>query len=62
MTIERNGEPVAVLAPSGLIKGITLREVANRLGNVPPPDDGFADDLEAVQASQPRTEAPTWHS
>ncbi len=60
--IERNGEQVAVLAPSGPTKGITLREVANRLGDIALPGDGFAEDLEAVQASQPRAVKPTWHS
>ncbi len=60
--VERNGEQVAVLAPAGPTCGITLREVARRLGDSPLPGDGFAEDLEAVQASQPRAEEPTWRS
>ncbi|MCL4466576.1 MAG: type II toxin-antitoxin system Phd/YefM family antitoxin [Chloroflexi bacterium] len=60
--VERNGEPVAVLTPSVPTPGITLREVVIKLGDIPLPGDGFAEDLEAVQASQPRAEVPKWRS
>ncbi len=51
--IECNGEPVATLAPANAVAGITLREVAARLGDHSLPGEGFAEDLEAVQSSQP---------
>jgi len=49
--VERNGEPVATLAPAGPTSRITLREVVARLGNLTLPGDGFAEDLEAIQSS-----------
>ena len=58
--VERNGEPIATLAPAGPTARITLREVVARLGNLTLPGDGFAEDLEAIQSSQPKAEAPTW--
>lgn len=60
--IERNGEQVAVLTPAIPARGVTLGEAANRLGDILVPGDGFAEDLEAVQASQPQAEMPTWRS
>ena len=58
--IERNGEPVATLAPAKAVAGITLREVAARLGDLSLPGEGFAEDLEAVQSSQPLAGVPPW--
>ena len=60
--IERNGQPVASLGPLTSPAGITMRELAERLGSLAMPDDGFADDLEAIQAAQPRAEMPEWPS
>ena len=58
--IQRNGEPIATLAPSGPKPGVTLRELAGALSKLTMPGEGFADDLEAIQASQPKLEAPQW--
>ena len=58
--IERNGEPVASLAPAGPAAGITIRQLADHLRDIPMPGDGFADDLEAIQSSQPPASVPTW--
>ena len=58
--IHRNGEPIATLAPSGPKPGVTLRELAKALEALTPVGEGFADDLEAVQASQSILEAPAW--
>lgn len=37
-------------------------ELAARLREIPSPDDKFADDLEAIQASQPLAGKPEWPS
>lgn len=58
--IERDGEVVATIARPSRPPGITGRELAARLGDLMPPGDGFGDDLEAIQASQPRASAPEW--
>lgn len=60
--VERNGEPVATLGPSGPKLGVTMRQVADRMRNVMLPGDGFADDLEAIQSSQAPVEIPEWDS
>ena len=57
--IERNGEGVAMLVPLAPVGGGTLRQVIEILREVPP-DDGFADDLESVQASQEPLNSPRW--
>ncbi len=60
--IERNGMPVATLAPPGPVPGITLRELVVRLGSLHPPGEGFAEDLEAIQASQLEITPSVWPS
>ena len=60
--IERNGKPVATLAPAWPMPGITLRDLIVSLGNISLPGRGFAQDLEALQASQPQLSAPLWPS
>ena len=50
--IERNGEPVATLAPARPISAISLGELLERLGNLSLPGEGFADDLETIQSNQ----------
>lgn len=58
--VERNGEPVASLGPIGAQRGISVRDLIVQLGDLTVPGDGFADDLEAIQAAQPAAEAPAW--
>ena len=60
--IERNGEPVASLGPVGPAKGITIRELAAYLKDIPMPGDGFSDDLDAIQSSQSPVSPPEWPS
>ena len=60
--VERNGEPIAILEPVSTTSHITLGEVAARLGDLSLPGDRFAEDLEAVQASQPQPGTPEWRS
>ena len=60
--IERNGEPVAALTPAPGAEGVTVRELVARLGHLAMPGEGFADDLEAIQSSQPAAEIREWPS
>jgi antitoxin (DNA-binding transcriptional repressor) of toxin-antitoxin stability system len=60
--IMRNGEAVANLGPPEGPPGITAAELVARLGDLAMPGDGFADDLEAIQANQPKAEFPEWPS
>jgi len=60
--IQRNGEIIATLGPPGPVRGVTLHEIAERLRGLKMPGDGFADDLEEIQANQPLMEFPDWPS
>jgi antitoxin (DNA-binding transcriptional repressor) of toxin-antitoxin stability system len=63
--VERNGEPVAVLAPPGTEAppALPLRELAARLGGLALPGEGYAADLEAAQAAgRSAPEPPAWPS
>ena len=60
--VERNGEAVAALLPASPPRGITVAELFDRLRTIGWPDEGFADDLEAIQAEQPKAELPEWPS
>jgi antitoxin (DNA-binding transcriptional repressor) of toxin-antitoxin stability system len=60
--IQRNGETIATIAPSGPVRGVTLREIAEKLRGLEMPGDGFADDLEEIQANQPMMEITDWPS
>lgn len=59
-TVARNGEPVAVLGPVGGVRRITLRELAALMGDVPLPDAGFADDVEAMRRTLVVEDPPAW--
>jgi antitoxin (DNA-binding transcriptional repressor) of toxin-antitoxin stability system len=56
--IEQRGEPIAALEPIAVGRPITLRELAVQLGSLAMPGDGFADDLEAIQTTQPLAPPP----
>ena len=60
--VERNGDPVARLGTVSPPSGITVSELIVRLGDLALPGDGFADDLEAIQATQPKAEFREWAS
>jgi hypothetical protein len=62
--IERDGEPLATLAPPNNESAITWNEFIARLAEIPGPDDQFADDLEDVQVTMNRQEIepPEWPS
>lgn len=57
--VERNGERVATIAPP-TSRGITLAALIAQVGDLGMPGDGFADDLEAIQASQDEAELREW--
>jgi prevent-host-death family protein len=58
--VQRNGETIATLAPASEKPGITAKELVARIGNLHMPGDGFADDLEAIQAEQGIAELTEW--
>jgi antitoxin (DNA-binding transcriptional repressor) of toxin-antitoxin stability system len=58
--VQRNGEIIATLSPATSTPGITAQELIARVGNLPLPGEGFADDLEAIQAAQGVAEMPEW--
>jgi antitoxin (DNA-binding transcriptional repressor) of toxin-antitoxin stability system len=60
--VERDGERVATLAPVEGRLPITLKEAATQLKDITIPGEGFADDLEVIQSSQPLAELPEWLS
>lgn len=60
--IERNGETLAYLVPGRVAPGVTLREAIAKVGDLKMPGEGFADDLEAIQLSQPKASVAQWPS
>ncbi len=58
--VKRDGAVVAVLHPPIAKRGITPEELVARVGNLSMPGDGFADDLEAIQAAQRPATLPEW--
>lgn len=62
ITITRDGECVAEIIPPHERKPLTLSQLAVALSSVPVPGDGYADDLERIQAEQNVAEFPEWPS
>ncbi len=60
-TIERDGQPIALLTPPALQR-FTVADFLDLWKRIPHPDDAFADDVEAVLAAQGRSEPPQWPS
>ncbi len=60
--IERDGEQVAVLGPTGQPIRFTVGDFIALLERLPLPDDEFAADLEKIHASQAVAEVPAWLS
>lgn len=60
IVVERDGEPIATITSSIGRPGITARELVARVGDLGMPGDGFADDLEAIQAAQRPVSSPEW--
>lgn len=58
--VERDGVVVATINPARSQPGITVKELIARVGDLPMPGDGFADDLEAIQASQGVAKLTEW--
>lgn len=59
--IERDGAPVATLAPAK-VSTVTFQGLVASLGDLRLPGDGFADDLEMIQNSQSPATVPPWPS
>ncbi|MBI4218940.1 MAG: type II toxin-antitoxin system Phd/YefM family antitoxin [Chloroflexi bacterium] len=58
--IDRDGEAIAVLAPAPTPAALGVEEFAAKIGDLEFPGEGFADDLEEVQAAQPLERSPEW--
>lgn len=58
--VQRNGETIATIEPLTSMPGITVSELIAKVGDLEMPGDGFADDLEAIQAAQGLVEMPEW--
>ncbi len=61
-TIERNGQALASLGPVKTAKPIHIEEWLAKVRHVMPAGVDFADDLEDIQASQPKQDLPDWPS
>lgn len=59
-TVARNGEPIAIVGPVGAAQCITLRDLAKQMGDVPLPDAGFGDDVNALRQTLVGQEPPAW--
>ena len=60
--IQRNGEVIATIAPPPPQRVVMLHDALRALGEVEFPGDGFADDLEEIQAAQGKADFPDWPS
>lgn len=58
--IQHDGEAVAAIGPVTRIAGTTWEEFSAKVPDLEPPGEGFADDLEAIRASQGVAEMPEW--
>ncbi|MCC7024926.1 MAG: type II toxin-antitoxin system Phd/YefM family antitoxin [Thermomicrobiales bacterium] len=58
--VQRNGETIATITPFSPPPAVTLDDIIAKVGDFSVPGDGFADDLEAIQAEQPPAEFPEW--
>lgn len=60
IVVERDGRAIAMLVPPEPKPGITLRELAEALRDLPPLDDDFAKDLAEIRAAQQPARIPEW--
>ena len=65
--VVQGDEAVAAIGPANVAgpesaSGLTVGEFFALLRRLPRPDAGFADDLEAIQARQPRATEVRWDS
>ena len=58
--VERDGQRLAMVVPAEAPLGVTGRHLTKRIGDLMIPGDGFADDLEAIQAEQRPAVMPEW--
>ena len=62
IVVERDGVRLAILVPAAprAPVGITGRELAERIGDLPMPGDGFADDIESARRRLRHPSPPAW--
>ncbi len=60
--IERNGESVATMIPATPSPGVPSAQVLAQMAHIMMPCDGFADDVERIQQTQPMEELAEWPS
>ena len=60
IAVERDGEVIATINPPVAKPGMTWSEFVAKVGDLEMPGDGFADDLEAIQAAQGIVQTPEW--
>lgn len=58
--VQRRGTSIATIAPVAGIPHVTVSDIIAKIGDLYMPGEGFADDLEAVQAEQGLAEFPEW--
>jgi len=57
--IERNGEDIASIRPQSQL-GITMKQLAKAMANIPLLDEDFEKDLEAARSILREPELPAW--
>jgi hypothetical protein len=60
--IQSNGKTIATISPPAPQPGVMLHDALRALAGVEFPGDGFADDLEEIQAAQGKSDFPDWPS
>ena len=59
--VERNGEPIATLAPTAT-SDVTMRDLIELIRALPPVDEDFGDDVEEMRAGRRPQAMPEWPS
>jgi antitoxin (DNA-binding transcriptional repressor) of toxin-antitoxin stability system len=58
--VERAGEPVCRMTPTGLPRRLTLKELASLLREIPETDAGYASDVRRATRTQGRLPRSPW--
>jgi len=60
VVVEQDGRAIAVIVPPAPKPGITWRELAEALRDIPPVDEDFAKDIAEIRAAQQPVRVPEW--